>query len=108
MEHWKGKHITIVSERLLLIPLEKTDAEEVLSWINDKEIFRNFQFFTGKVSLDREMDYIEKMRNSPADLLLGIVVDGEELIGTCGLHEIDFNNDTARLRIINGKKDYWD
>ncbi|MDO8559313.1 MAG: GNAT family protein [bacterium] len=107
MYHWKGKHIIIASSRLLLMPLEESDAEEVLGWINNPDIVKNFQFFTGTVCLSDEMDYIKKMRNSPSDLLLGIIVDGEELIGMCGIHEIDFHNHTARLGVIIGRKDHW-
>ena len=107
MERWKSKNIIIASKRLLLVPLEKTDAEEVLRWTNNQEIVKNFQFFTGKVKVEEELRYIRKMKKSPGDLLLGIFIEGEELIGTCGLHEIDFNNHTARLGVIIGKKEHW-
>lgn len=107
MEHWKGNHVVIVSERLLLTPLTKGDAEEVLNWINNGEIVKNFQFFTGTFSFEDEVRYIEKMTSSPSDLLLGVITEDGELIGTCGLHEIDFKNDTARLGIIIGRQDHW-
>jgi len=106
MERWKSEGIIIASKRLLLVPLEETDAEEVLRWINNQEIVKNFQFFTGKVKVEEELRYIRKMKKSPGDLLLGIFIEGEELIGTCGLHEIDFNNHTARLGVIIGKKEH--
>jgi len=107
MERWKSKNIIIASKRLLLVPLEKTDAEEVLRWTNNQEIVKNFQFFTGNVDMAEELRYIGRMRKSPTDLLLGVLADGEELIGSAGLHEIDFKNHTARLGIIIGKKEQW-
>lgn len=107
MEHWKGNNIVIVSERLLLTLLIRGDAEDVLDWINNGEVVKNFQFFTRGFSFYDEVRYIEKMMNSPSDLLLGIITEEGELIGTCGLHEIDFNNSTARLGVIIGKKEYW-
>ncbi len=107
MRDWKRSLVVIVSKRLLLMPLALNDAEEVLDWINNKEIVRNFQFFTGAVKVDDELRYIQKMSNSPSDLLLGVIVGEEELIGTCGLHEIDFHNYTARLGVIIGKREHW-
>lgn len=108
MRNWKEKPVIITSARLVLGPLGVTDAEEVLGWINNEEIVKNFQFFTGKISLEQELCYIEKMESSSTDLLLSVIISEEgELIGTCGLHEIDFNNDTARLGVIIGKKEHW-
>lgn len=106
MRFWKERPIAIVSDRLLLLPLESSDAEVVLEWVNNEEIVRNFQFFTGAISIEEEVRYIEDMEDSSTDLLLGIIEAGE-LIGTCGLHEIDFKNDTARLGVIIGKKEHW-
>ena len=106
MRDWKRSLVVIVSKRLLLMPLALNDAEDVLGWINNPEIAKNFQFFNGNTSIGDEVRYIEKMRNSPNDLLLGVILEGEELIGTCGLHEIDFHNYTARLGVIIGKREH--
>ena len=107
MINWKNQRIILFSPRLSLEPLHCVDAERVLSWINDEGIVRNFQFFTGELTLDDELQYIAKMSSSPTDILLGLFVGGVELIGTCGLHEIDLNNDTARLGVIIGKQNHW-
>jgi len=107
MRIWKGKMVRIKSNRLLLRSLEWSDSEQILGWINNEEIARNFQFFTGKIAPEDEIRYIFRMNDSSSDLLLGVETQEGELVGTCGLHEIDFNNDTARLGIIIGKKMHW-
>ena len=107
MRSWKEKPVRIENDRLFLRPLGWTDAERVLGWINNKEIVSNFQFFTSKFTIEEEIRYILMMTDSPSDLLLGVVTKDGELIGTCGLHEIDFKNDTARLGVIIGKKEHW-
>ena len=107
MIDWKGKPVTLRSQRLLLDTLNTSDAEAVLDWTNTPEIVRNFQFFTSKLSVEDESSYIAKMNSSSSDILLGLFLGGPELIGTCGLHEIDFKNDTARLGVIVGKREYW-
>ena len=63
MERWKSKNIIIASKRLLLVPLEKTDAEEVLRWTNNQEIVKNFQFFTGNVDMAEELRYMPEKRS---------------------------------------------
>lgn len=108
MRSWKKKPVVISSARLLLRPIEWYDAKEVLNWINNPEIVRNFQFFTGHFSIEQELRYIIKMEDSPSDLLLRIELKKEgEFIGTCGLHEVDIKNNTARLGVIVGKKEHW-
>ncbi|MBI2626471.1 MAG: GNAT family N-acetyltransferase [Candidatus Nealsonbacteria bacterium] len=110
MRNWKEKTIAISSERLSLVPIEGGDGREILEWINNGEIVSNFQFFTGAFSIEEESRYLTKMADSPTDFLLGLFINNGrfiELIGTCGLHEIDFKNDTARLGIIIGKKEHW-
>ena len=107
MIRWRGEPVVIVTQRLLLDTLDTSEAEEILKWANNPEVVRDFQFFTEGLSIEDESDYIRKMSDSPTYLLRGLFVDGEELIGTCGLHEIDLNNGTARLGIIIGKKEHW-
>lgn len=108
MKSWQAQDVKIETGRLALRPLQHSDAQEVLRWINNEEIVKNFQFFTGTFTVAEELRYIFKMEDSPNDLLLGVVTaDTGELIGTCGLHEIDFKNCTARLGIIIGKKEHW-
>lgn len=106
MKSWVND-VHITTSRLLLRPIRPADAKEVLSWINNEEIVKNFQFFTGKFSVEDELHYIEKMNNSSTDLLFGVTIKCGELIGTCGLHEVDTKNDTARLGVIIGKTEHW-
>ena len=94
MIDWRGEPILLCGPGLLLDTLDDSDAKEVLGWVNNPEIVSNFQFFTGRVGIEEERLYIDKMNDSPTDLLLGLFVSGVGLIGTCGLHEIDSNNDT--------------
>lgn len=82
---------------LLFRAVHSYDAEDVVQSIDASQL-TNLQFFTEPVTLDREREYIERMDKSPADFLFGIWEDGN-LIGTVGLHEIDFRLDSARLGI---------
>lgn len=100
------EQIEISGGRVRLRTLLPEDAHLVMEWANDPEVVRNFSFFRGDVSIQRITDYIRAKYESPTDLLLAVFANTDYL-GNIGLHEIDCTNDTARLGIILGNRNYW-
>lgn len=100
------EQIEISGGRVRLRTLLPEDAHLVMQWANDPEVVSNFSFFRGGVSVDRITDYIRARHESSTDLLLAVFADTDYL-GNIGLHEIDRSNDTARLGIILGNRNYW-
>ncbi len=81
-----------------LRPIEVVDAVTLID-IYDGKAGARFAFFEDELTLDRETAYISRMVESPSDLLWVVMVDGR-IIGTVGLHEVDFHIGTARLGIM--------
>lgn len=100
------ERIEISSGRVRLRTLLPEDAHLVMEWANDPEVVRNFSFFHSGTSVEKIADYIRVRYESPTDLLLAVFANIDYL-GNIGLHEIDRANDTARLGIILGNRNYW-
>ncbi len=92
-------------DRISLRPIELADEPLLRQWLNDPENWRSLKRFLPVNSL-REREYIEKLYQSPAELVLGIALqDGGELIGVTGLHGIDTASRRATFGILIGPLD---
>lgn len=91
---------------ITLRPLELSDLEHIMGWVNDPDIVSNFGWFGKPVSREEEQQYLGRLLASPTDKMYSAFVDGAYL-GQCGLHEIDWRNQNGRLSIIVGNKERW-
>lgn len=91
---------------ITLRPLERSDLEHIMGWVNDPVIVSNFGWFGKPVSREEEQQYLERLLANPTDRVYSVFADGEYL-GQCGLHEIDGRNKHGRLSIIIGNKENW-
>lgn len=84
-------------ERIRLVPVKVFHAKALIEAI-DPTTATNMQFCSEPITLDREIDYLERMTESPNDFLFLIVrLSDKVILGTIGLHEHDKKNRTARL-----------
>ncbi|MBI1968886.1 GNAT family N-acetyltransferase [Candidatus Woesearchaeota archaeon] len=88
-----------------LRPLELSDLEHIMGWINDPEIVGNFGWFGKPVSREEEQRYLERLIAGPDKVYSAFA--GGEYLGQVGLHELDGCNKQGRLSIIIGNKDNW-
>ncbi len=78
-------------------PADTSDAPELVRLINaNLEHLKNFAFFQEPVTLEKEEEYLEGDSNSGDSELFVIESDGA-IVGTIGLHEMDFSNKVARI-----------
>lgn len=97
----------IDGERLYLRPLEESDLELCMRWINDSEIL---QFLGRRHPMGRlqEKEWLTNQYKSENHLNLAIVLkDGDRHIGNCGFNSIDLGNRNAHFGILIGEKDAW-
>ena len=93
-----------------LCPLEIRYAEQLLPFVTDMSVT---QFITHVVplTLEEERKWIESVAKSHDNIVFAIRVDDtdvkEKIIGTVGLHHINWINHTATFGIVIGDKDYW-
>jgi len=99
--------------RVQLRPLERADVPTLRRWLNDPEVT---QFLMRVLPLmeKEEEEWLEALHKSTRDIVLGIVgevsphgVMCRELIGTIGLHSIDWRNRVATTGTVLGEKRYW-
>jgi RimJ/RimL family protein N-acetyltransferase len=108
---WGGdamKNGFIVGERIYLRPLELDDLERCQRWINDPEV--NRYLVSGRFPINRlkEEEWLRSHYKSDRDVIFAICLkDGNEHIGNCGLHFINWIDRNAVLGIMIGEKREW-
>ncbi len=97
----------LIGEKIYLRPLERDDAPTLLPWVNDPDVIATLIMYTPK-NLQSEIDFIERAYKSDTDIVLGIALKGsDKLIGTTGLHRIDWKNRHCMFGILIGDKTEW-
>lgn len=94
----------LVGERCYLSPIDLDDAPKYAEWLNDMEISRNLTLVTAQVSVHGEREALERLSKEHNYA----IVDGasDELIGNCGLMDLDPLNRSAELGIFIGRRDF--
>lgn len=90
--------MTHVPADLAIRPAEVSDAAAMVEAMRVQDL-QNFLFFEQEVTVERQTAYLEKILVSPHNKLFVILYQGR-IVGTCGLHEIDWQNKNARLGIM--------
>jgi len=96
-----------MSNSVYLEPLSVDYLNEVMGWINDEEIVRDFACFDGNISREEEKNFLEEVVNSKNDFVFAIHEPNGRYIGNIGLHDVNHLDKSGRLAIIIGKKEYW-
>lgn len=98
----KKEFLPLITPRLEMRLPNDDDIEKILAWQHNTAV-EKFAFFRREVSRGDETAYLKRKTESPTDILLVIKdKDNKEIIGTIGLHEIDFYHGNARLGILLG------
>jgi diamine N-acetyltransferase len=99
----------LTGERAALGPLKREHLASLGRWINDPEVRRGLAY-RGLANDDSELKFYEEMTEAggaprPTDVVFAVhdAADGE-LVGICGIHEIDHNFARAELGIYLGRR----
>lgn len=97
-----------VGGRIYFRPLTRADAAAFVPWANDPEVTRTLAIGARATDVRAEEVFIEKTNASAHDVLFGIVVrETDQLIGSTGLDQIDFQNQNAIFGMMIGEKRAW-
>ncbi len=91
-------------KRVVLRPLTKEDVPQMYVWVNDPELLQYLGMYL-PTSLSKEEKWLEGLDSRNGDITFGIEVAGK-LIGTMGIHRIDWKNRTATTGAMIGEKSY--
>jgi len=96
----------MTGKKCYLAPIDLNDLEKYTEWLNDKEITKHLILYSHVISIENEKVFLEKL----AKMHTYSIIDNEtnELIGNCGLGDMDHLNQTAEAGIFIGNKNFWD
>jgi RimJ/RimL family protein N-acetyltransferase len=95
----------MVGEKCYLSPISLDDAEIFTSWLNDIEVTKNLTLAHDCISLNSEKELLPKLADSHNYSIIDLEKD--EIIGNCGLMDMNNYNRTAEIGIFIGDKRYW-
>jgi len=94
----------LANEKVILIPVALTDAEELAEAINQTGSINHLSYFENrqKLTAEDEREYLHRILGSASSFLFLVrpTDDQKKLVGTIGLHEYDRYNDTARPGVV--------
>jgi RimJ/RimL family protein N-acetyltransferase len=88
----------MVGENCYLSPISLDDAETFTSWLNDIEVTKNLTLAHDCISLTSEKEFLPKLADSHNYSIIDLEKD--EIIGNCGLMEMNSYNRTAEIGIF--------
>ena len=88
-----------------LSPISMDDTEKYTEWLNDIDVIKHLQLVNQNITLHSEKEAIERLMKGHNYAIVSN--DLNELIGNCGLMNIDQLNRTAETGIFIGDKQYW-
>lgn len=96
-----------VGTKVYLRPFAREEAPQLARWINDPEVTRTLLMYR-PMSVQAEEAWVASLGTGMDDIVLGIALkDGDALIGSVGLHRIDWKNRHASFGILIGEKGEW-
>jgi len=97
----------IVGQRLYLSPVSDngSDAEKYLKWMNDQAVATNFGQYNRVVSSERDLQWLYE---TPSDMqrYAMVLLDGDVLIGSISIHNIDHLHRNAFIGIFIGEEEH--
>lgn len=92
----------LVGERLYLSPISDDGLELYTSWVNNLETTLNLQLAAGIISRDKERDMLQKLQDGYNFSI--VLKEGDQLIGSCGLMDVDLIQSRGEMGIFIGEK----
>lgn len=93
--------------KTLLRPLSMSDLDNVMTWVNDKEVTKNLAKFNKKITRNEEKKFLKNLLKSKTDCVFSIEDENHNYVGQVGIHQIYWPAKNGRLGIIIGNKNAW-
>ncbi|HEY4474765.1 MAG TPA: GNAT family N-acetyltransferase, partial [Candidatus Paceibacterota bacterium] len=100
------KPVFLIGRRVNLRPFLRTDIPTLTRWINDPEV-REFVASTLPQTEKQEEEWFNKLGASDKDIVLGIETKEGVLIGSMGIHKINWRDRICTTGALIGEKEYW-
>lgn len=95
----------IIGQRLYLSPISPDDADTYIRWLNDKAVAENYAQYSESVSTAKDLKWLFEPESGFQRYAM-VLNDGDVLIGSISLHNINHLNRTAFIGIFIGEEEY--
>jgi len=96
----------IEGKRVYLSPISLDDAEVYVKWLNDRSVTDKTHGTSRLVNIVTEKEWIQSNLQSNDYSFAAVLQDTDQLIGNCGLMNVNFLDRTAELGIFIGEEAY--
>lgn len=96
----------VVGERCYLSPMDPEDAPRYTEWLNQPELAILLQIVVKPISITSEKEMLEKISRDPYQFAV-VDLATDELLGGCGLKDVDLVNRTALMGVFLGNPKSW-
>lgn len=103
------KYPCLIGEKVYLRPMQLTEMEHYLEWLNDVQVTRSLGRPFYPLTREAEEDFYRKILPGSRDNVFFAIAlkEDDRHIGSCGLHQIDWISRKAELGILIGDKSCW-
>ncbi len=95
----------LAGARCYLSPINLDDAERYCEWLNDMEVARTLALASMNISLGAEREALERLSRGHTYAI--VLQETDELIGNCGLFDVDHLTRTCEIGVFIGNKAMW-
>ncbi|OGM96452.1 MAG: hypothetical protein A3B86_03260 [Candidatus Yanofskybacteria bacterium RIFCSPHIGHO2_02_FULL_38_22b] len=96
----------LVGHKVVLRPFSRADIPTLTCWINDPDV----REFIGSVlpqTEKQEEEWFNKLGSNDQNIVLGVETKDGVLIGSMGIHQINWRDRICTTGALIGEKDYW-
>lgn len=99
----------LCGKKVNLRPVEPSDMDNIMAWINDPEVTRYLLVGLWPISRRNEQEWLDRATLGKDDSNKVLTAETKEgvYLGSVGLHGIDYVSGVAELGIVIGNKEYW-
>ena len=98
----------IEGKRITLRPLFPSDVSLWADWFNDPVVTEHMNKGAFPNTQARQVEFLENLSSSSRDVQYGIVIKkSDKLVGTIGIHNIDWIHRRGSISLLVGNRDYW-
>ena len=95
----------LIGERIYLSPMCIDDAEKYVEWFCDFKTADGIGKSGGILSIESEKEWINKTLLNNEFIFSIVNIENDELIGNCGINQIDQKNRAAEIGIFIGNEE---
>jgi len=96
----------VIGKKCYLSPINVNDAEKYTEWLSNAELSINLLFSGQIISVGKEKEILERLSKSNNHFAI-IDLETDELLGNCGLENVDMTNRNAEVGLFIGDKENW-